>query len=344
MDINIFDDQLTPLGIVDGYTSLIWIRRFFQNGTFELVTPINSLIMTFNIIKIDNDDEVAFIDTINITKDDDNNTYVKINGAFYSAKLKQRVILLSANDLKSLIENNLRGLNIVISDDFGTIPINGDVVGKNLGEVVEFLAKTYNFGYKVIVDKITNNLVFKMLNSVDRSNDQTDNPVVVFSQEYETLQSCEYFNSNYGTINTVYARCNVPSGVVPCTPPYYNIIPDEGVERFEAYVLVDAVTYDVQMPISEGESITVTYLDYNTTLENMKVEAEKALIPQQENFEGDVQISSEYKNDYDLGDVVTIFNDDWAIAINRQITEITEVYTDGYMTATPTFGVPRQYY
>ena len=47
---------------------------------------------------------------------------------------------------------------------------------------------------------------------------------------------------------------------------------------------------------------------------------------------------------YDLGDVVTIFNDDWAIAINRQITEITEVYTDGYMTATPTFGVPRQYY
>jgi len=335
VDITIYDKNLTPLGIVDVYESLIWTRRYFQNGSFELVAPASAsnlkLLKKRNILEIENEDEVAYIDTINITQDEEKGTIIKAVGAFYSGKLSRKVILNSATNLKDLIENNLRGLAITVNSDVSNITFNNSVVGKNLGEVIEALARRENFGYKIVLEN--KSLVFKIFQGIDKSIEQSENPRVIFSQEYENLHSCEYFNSDVGAINTVYARCKLPAGIEPCTPPTYDIIA-EG-EQLEAYIEVDAVTYDVTL-----NDETKTYLNYNATLANMKAEAEKLLVPIQENFEGKVAFKSNYKTDFDLGDVVTVFNDEWDTKTSQRITEVTEVYDNTENSVIPTFGIP----
>ena len=56
--------------------------------------------------------------------------------------------------------------------------------------------------YEVITKVVLQNgeLVFKIYEGVDKSIEQSENPRVIFSQEYENLYSCEYFNSDVGAI------------------------------------------------------------------------------------------------------------------------------------------------
>ena len=143
MDIKVYNKDLTALGVVDEYESLIWIRRYFKNGTFELVAPVNSNNIQFlkkgNILKIENEDDVASIDTINITDDDEIGKIIKASGAFYSGKLSQRIVLTGATNLKDLIENNLRGLSIVVEDNSAAYIVtnNGEFIETNAGEKIE---------------------------------------------------------------------------------------------------------------------------------------------------------------------------------------------------------------
>jgi len=141
VDITIYDKNLTPLGIVDVYESLIWTRRYFQNGSFELVAPANAsnlkLLKKLNILKIENEDEVAYIDTINITQDEEKGTIIKAVGAFYTGKLSRKVILNPATNLKALIENNLRGLPIVVETIDYIRTNSGDYILTNSGEKIE---------------------------------------------------------------------------------------------------------------------------------------------------------------------------------------------------------------
>lgn len=45
-----------------------------------------------------------------------------------------------------------------------------------------------------------------------------------------------------------------------------------------------------------------------------------------------------YKKDWDIGDLVTVRKKEWGITLNERVTEVQEVYEDGGMSITPTFG------
>lgn len=341
MDIMVYDTSLAKLGIVDVYESLIWVRRYFNNGTFELVAPANitniKLLKKHNLITIENDSEIAYIRTINITQDNEKGATIKACGVFYTGMLMQRVVLTGATDLKALIDNNKRDIAVTVDSNVASITFDNDVIGENLGEVVEALSRRDNFGYKVVLENGA--LAFKVFYGYDRSISQTENSRAIFSQEYENLLTSDYLNSDVGVINTVYARCKLPAGVEPCTPPVYNIEVGEGIEKFEAYIEVDAVTYDVEYTVGDT-TITKTFLNSPATLANMQAEAKKLLVATQENFEGTVAFADQYKDKYDLGDIVTVFNDTWGVSTNQRITEITQVYDNTQNSIIPTFGNP----
>ena len=342
MDITVYDRNLLGLGVVDVYKCLIWVRRYFQNGTFELTAKANRknlfFLQKYNILQID-DDEVGYINSLSISRSKEEGTIFKASGLFYSGILSQRVILSNASNLKDLITLNARNVpNFIIDTALPNILIDNDVTGKNLGEVIEALARRDNFGYKAVLgaDK---KLTFKVFYGVDRSEAQTVNPQVTFSQEYENLLSSEYTNQDSGSVNTVYAHCKCPAGIEPCTPPQYSIIGGTDFDRIEKYIEVDAVTYDRQVAIGDG-TVTKTYLDYAATLAEMTAQAKAEIVPVQENFQGTVNFKYKYKTDYDLGDVVTIFNDEWGKSTHQRITEVTEVYDNTSNSITPTFGNP----
>ena len=59
----------------------------------------------------------------------------------------------------------------------------------------------------------------------------------------------------------------------------YDITAGTGTGIFEKYIEVDAVTYDVEVSISEDSTVTKTYLDADKTLAEMEAAAKAELVP-----------------------------------------------------------------
>lgn len=345
MYLTIYDQNLVALGVVDDYQTVIWVQRDTEYGSFEINTrPTEhnlSLLEKNNIVQKDNGSEVGFINSIQLTDDLDKGPTIKITGFFYCGVLKQRVVLVNSSNLKGLIEKNLRGLPyITVNQEVENIAFDNNFIGENLGDCVTALAKANGFGFYTVWNRTTHTIEFNVNYGFDRSIQQTVNPYVIFSDNYENLFGSEYLNSDVGVINTVYANCKLPAGIEKCTPPTYSITNGVGTGIFEKYIEVDAVTYDVECFLPEGGTVTKTYLDYDPTLKKMQEQANAELVPIQENFQGTVDFKLKYGIDYDLSDIVTVKNNKWNKSINQRITEITEVYDKETDAITPTFGNP----
>lgn len=346
MYLTIYDSNLTALGAVDVFDTVIWVRRDTEYGSFEITAPATennlNLLAKYNIVKKDNDNEIGFINAIRITGDLEKGGAIKATGLFYCGVLNQRCVLTNATNLKSLIENNLRGLNLISVDNAAAnIVFTNNFVGENLGECITALAKANGFGFETVLNSSSRKIDFKIYYGTDRSILQTINPYTIFSDNYENLFDSEYVNSDIGVVNTVYARCKLPAGVEnPEDAPTYEITEGTGTGIFEKYIEVDAVTYDVDMPVGDGETIKKTYLDANKTLSEMEAAAKAEPVPIQENFQGTVNFKLKYRAEYDLGDIVTVKNDKWGKVTSQRITEVTEVYDNTTNAITPTFGNP----
>ena len=348
MYLYIYSPDLISLGAVDFEDTLIWIRRDTEYGSFELTAPATThnieLLKKYNIVRKDSDLEIAYINSISITSDSDKGEIIKATGLFYCGVLKQRCVLKNTTkNLKSLIDENVRGLSLINVDSSAVnITYTNDFVGENLGECITALAKAQGFGFKTMLNKSTGKIDFSVYYGIDRSTGQTVNPYCIFSDNLENLSESEYTNSDIGCVNTVYARCKVPAGVEnPSDAPTYNITAGTGTGIFEKYVWVDAVTYDVDVVINDTEeTIKKTYIAVSTSLAELTAAAKAELIEIQENFQGTVDFKLKYRTDYDIGDVVTIKNTKWQKSINQRITEVTEVYDNTSNSITPTFGNP----
>ena len=274
MYLTIYDSNLTVLGAVDVFGTVIWVRRDTEYGSFEITAPATknnlNLLDKYNIVKKGDDNEIGFINSIQITNDLEKGEVIKATGLFYCGVLKQRCVLTNATNLKSLIENNLRELNLIsVDSSAANITFANNFVGENLGECITALAKANGFGFKTLLDKSTGKINFSIYYGTDRSILQTVNPYVIFSDNYENLLESEYINSDTGVVNTVYARCKLPTGIESCVPPTYDITTGTGTGKFEKYIEVDAVTYDVDVLVSAPVRDTVDTTGYfKVTSEN----------------------------------------------------------------------------
>ena len=355
MDLLIYNSSLACEGVVDEFKSLIWHRKYFQSGEFTLVAGATqnniNLIQKYNYILKENSKEVGYITSLEITNNLEQGTIITASGNFLSGIISQRSILTNEQTLSEIItssainatDNKRNIVGLTLADDFPTIAFENSVKGKNLGEMIEALARRDNFGYRIMINSTNTGFKFNVFYGINRSIEQSENPHVIFSKEYDNLVSNTYVNSDVGMINTVYGICKLPAGIEPCTPPTYSIDTDNvGLERYETCVETEAVTYDQTITVANNVTITKTYLNYNKTLANMKSDCENAIVLRQENFEGDVSFESGYKTLYDLGDVVTVFNKEWNKSTSQRITEIMETYDNQKNAVTPTFGTPER--
>lgn len=51
-----------------------------------------------------------------------------------------------------------------------------------------------------------------------------------------------------------------------------------------------------------------------------------------------MEVPEELKRFNHIGDLVTVRKKEWGITLNERVTEVQEVYEDGGMSITPTFG------
>ena len=130
MEIRVFSTEVEPLGAIDEISSLLWVTKYFDVGTFSLLAPItennSKLLKRGNIItKHDGRREVvtedgkiwrraAQITYVHITKDENGLEQLEAQGYMLSRWLSKRCI--TPQIVKT--DTNQALINLMVSEDF----------------------------------------------------------------------------------------------------------------------------------------------------------------------------------------------------------------------------------
>lgn len=210
MDVYILDKDLNRIGLIDTYTSLIWSKRYRENGDCELYVP--ATIENFELLKMGfyitrpDDDMVCKIRKIELDTNAENGNYLIVTGYDVKSFLDQRIIWGTAT-AKGNLEDFIRN---IFSDNIGANApqerqfVNsgnqrffnlGTAAGldevsseqtsyKNIGEKIRECCQRYGWGYRVYKDG--NNLLFTLYKGRDKTQE------VVFSDDFENLSETKY--------------------------------------------------------------------------------------------------------------------------------------------------------
>ncbi len=338
----IMNTNFERLAVIDDYSSIIWTKRYYTTGDFELCVPVDqvntSLFQKHYYVVRDDDDDVGIIEDIKIQKNADGEELMIITGRFLQSILGRRIISVQTNvsgTIDSCI-NTLINQNVINPSD-ATRKINDFVLGTysfdtrleaqytgdNLLTVIEDLCETYGLGFKVTLND-QNQFVFELYEGTDHTYDQSVNPWVVFSDQYDNLVSSEY-EENYKDMVTAVLVAGEGEGLDRRT----EWITDgaTGINRFELY----KDQRDLQS--NDGEISDAQY-------EAMLQEVGKTLLTTYtQGFTGDAYFDYDHNKDVHIGDLVVIENTKWNVRVNSRIVEIIEsVSESGEHKYIPTFG------
>lgn len=332
MELYIYDRDDGLVGVLEAATSIRWRRRYFEPGEVEIHVPASrgnlELLAEGRIIRRTDRIESAIIEGIKVDGDD-----LGITGRMLSSML-ERAILSKRYTLKGTAEQAMLAL---IPEGARVVPeltaaeatgVGGGGVEiqatyKNLLTVEERLARAAGLGFRVRYEPSV--MAFEVYTGTDHSVLQKERPVVIFSDEFGNLADPQYTKTSTGYKNRAYVAGE-----------------GEGTDR--VVVVVD---------LSEGEEIRELYVDARDIQqdENTSEDDYRAILYQRgleklaacqriESFEG-TGMSIEnfvYMEDWDLGDIVTVYHADLGLIMHERVTEVEEVYEGGIFTFTPVFG------
>lgn len=340
----VMNDQLQKIAIVEDYISLIWSSRYYASGDFELVVNVNDKYM--NLFKQDyfimreDDENIGVIEDITIQRSEDGKNIMIIKGRFLECLLARRIVATQttlagafSDCIYQLIDTNVINplmperqiSNFVCAADSFTDAVKAQYTGNNLLEVICELCKTYSIGFKVTLNS-SNKFVFSLYQGTDHSYDQSVNPWIVFSDEYDNLLSATY-EENYQNIATAVLVAGEGEGAQRRTE--WVTDGSTGINRHEVYK-------DQRQIQSNNGAIKET--EYTRLLQEAGKEALTAYTTA---FAGVVYFDEDtYRNKVQLGDICVIRNDIWGISINSRLVEVIESVSEtGEYSIVPSFGV-----
>lgn len=210
VDLYVLDKDLNRIGIIDGYTSLIWANRYKEVGDCEVYVEATNEMLSllrkdYYLARAD-DEMVCRIEKIELTTSYEEGNYLIVTGYCVKKILGQRIIWSQSNVdgnvedyirnlvYKSLVNPNLSARaiknssgrqNFMLGDKVGFTEVTTQQASySNVKDKIEEFCTLYGWGYKVIVD--IGNFYFCLYKGVDRSNQ------VVFADEFENLVSTDY--------------------------------------------------------------------------------------------------------------------------------------------------------
>ena len=333
-------------GVIDDYTSFIWTTRYYSCGDFEICVGINSkslqlLQYGYYVMRAD-DENVGIIEHIGISRDEDNNAQMVASGRFVSCVLARRIVAVQTqlsgtvtNCVKKLINENAISPTItarrIPNLSFGTftnatVSMEQQITGDNLLEAIEGICEANGCGFKTVLDA-NNNFVFSLYDGVDRSRNQSANTWVIFSQEYDNLESSDY-EEDYSNIVTDVLVAGEGEGLDRKTV-WASKQTNSGLNRNEIY-------QDARNASTNNGAISDS-----TYLKQLKAEGLESVSSYEQAFAGEVYFGNiEYKTDVNVGDICIIENAQWGIAANARLVEVIESTSeDGSYSIMPTFRI-----
>lgn len=337
MELRIYDRYMNFKGVVEDIQSLIWIRRYFSAGEFELHTSLTErnlhLLSPGNLVYIRGAKEAGVIEDILNSEGGETRELVR-KGRFLEAYMDRRLVKNTIN-FQGKIEDAMRKLlqsaTPIPRVELGTLKsyqetVRFQVTMKNLLTYEEKLARSGGMGFRFIPDFRNKKILFDIYKGENRGYGQRERRRVVFSERYDNLNQAQYtYNDQVLRTKAIVGGAGEGSSRI-----YVEVGGGEGLDLRE--IFVDAK--DIQKEeMSDAE--------YKEALKQRGYEAlEENKISETIDCEVGADVNFKYKEDYDLGDIVSVQKKEWGIKIDQRITEIQEVYENGALRIVPTIGNP----
>lgn len=320
----VLDKNLQKVGMIDTFESLIWCKRYYEIGAFDLEIEasqenINLFQKGFYITRT-NDDMICRIEAIQIDTRGDKSNVMVIGGVDCKTILSQRIIADTINFsgtfnnyIKRIVDENIISPQVTgrkipnfsyVSNTALSDRIVQQVTYDNVAEKIISLCRSYLYGWKVYLENGTFKITLykgKELN-------------LVFSPKNDNL-----YSSKYKMDATEFKNTALVGGEGEGAKRVLVWFGDTtGLDRYEMFV-------DESM--SSEEMADIEYLQKLKSKGGEEVSKEKEVVE----FEGEIDMTNNvYKEDFDLGDVVTIENE-YGISTKARITEVIETWDkNGY--------------
>lgn len=343
MDVFVFDKNYNVIGIIESPISLSYIERFKEKGEFTLSIPLSSfnlgMMKKDNFLLFDSERGIAgVVEKWKKSSDLNKSSTIVVTGGLCDAYVYRRIIwgqYVKSGTVPDIVEDLMMKHLVSPSDEKRAISdveverftgekgpsIKYQQTGAVLGEALEEICSTGNFGFSMKFDYVNKKMIFSVLKGKDRTIKQSKYPACVFSQKYDNILSSEYEenHSSYKNVALVAAEGESEKRV------YVTVFPDgeseaSGKDRIEYFV--DA--RDLQS--SDGGQ-QIPEQDYKLMLEQRGKEKLDTLKPVV-NFDCVLSMhgSIKYARDFFLGDIVTVQDESTGVEADAEISEVESVF------------------
>ena len=340
--IRVFDYELNILAEIDNYESLIWRRRWHKPGEFELHINFNkrntSELKKGNIVVCNDEAGIIRQREIKLDEGGKGSEELIIKGSSLSCILGRRITLppegqaydkVTSNVetiMKSFVDRNC--INTVDArrkmpllelapDQARGIQTTYQTRLKQLDEELEKLSLVSGLGWDIFLDLTNKKWVFDVMEGRDLTAGQTINPPVIFSVDFDNIKAQQFIESESGHKNVAYVGGQ-----------------GEGVNRAITETGEDASGLDRLETFVDARDLE----DVNSLPERGKQKL--AEMKEIHSFDSEIMTDGpfRYKEDWDLGDVVTVRNSSWNMTLDARITEVVEIYEPNGFWLEATFG------
>lgn len=348
MDIYVLNNNLELTSVITEFDSIIWSTRYHSSGDFEMTLPAtNELLLSLqinNFIVRDEDvtstemKNVMIIKNIELKTDVEDGNKIIISGKSLSNIISQRIIanqssvrgILDECIHLILIENLInpkdsqRKINNFIVEKTNLVgAVDIQATGDNVEEFINEQCEKNGIGYDVTIKN--NKFVFKLYKGVDRSYNQTTNPFIVFSPNFDNLVNSDYQFHTEEYKNTAYVA-GEGEGVKRRKITIGN---ESGLNRYEMWV--DAR----DLNSNDGE---IDSSSYNSMLLERGLDKLSESI-NNELFDCEAETTQQFKlnEDFFLGDIVQ-FENEYGISVPARIIEVIDSIDSTGRKIVPTFS------
>ena len=357
------DDTLEFVGIVDEFQSIIWHTCYNSSGDFEIYAPLNEnneamLRIGHFVCRSDRKDivtgdviptnDIGVIESVNKSFDVQAGYMITAVGRMADSLLDRRLIIKVGTDGKpyptTLSGNVQQGLTSIMGTQLSgdrDIPLirhfeslsksevtfgnERQVTYSNLLEYVQSTLQEFNLGLSA---QLYQNYI-RLYHYVGRKTE------LVFSTEYDNLISCNH------TVDKSTLKTTALVGGE-----------GEGTDRAIEWVNADLTKYDRRELFVDDSSITRKYQDAEGNEQTYDEETYRAMLRERGslelssnsitvNVEGQLNVTSsgvKFREDFYLGDLVTIEDVTIGVSAEVRVMEVTEVQDANGYTIEMTFG------
>lgn len=328
------------------YINLQWTRRYYEPGEFSVQLPASEYVSDAVYLYTKDRPEVGIIQKREYADGYDGEV-MQLSGFFYEYKLNDKITFPRFNasgnieTLARAIVNTYKGDIPILQMGAANDPLLGsdttkESTGEGLATVLYALLQTQELSFKCIYDYVNNTMTFAVWQGVDRTQDQSENSFVTFSEGFRNMQNEEVVidASNFKNYAVVIGNGKYEDGNQIEVDVDLRSSPSDYAKML--YVDQTGATFD---------STKQTRAEYNAQLYQAgREELEKYTDVTSVTFDT-IDRGLTYLEDYDLGDKCDVILDSVSQSFTVRIIEVTEVFKENKHTVTLQFGekVPTVY-